>query len=223
MVELQPNRGARVAALQFVDVLDHYEAMDVFQPVIWHFAAVRRTNSDLVSISESLAAFRTAVAGGDSEAIVQANYKVHCAIAAACHNRSLEKAYRQMLVDKLRVGQHAVRDLPQSGGPTLSKRFSGALRIIQELAEVIANRKGVDAKRVARNYNTHCRTQIVDILSASLAKEIRHLPSPENFGVTREAFLRCSLRLGVNISLIPPASNSAGDHDFRCWPFPKAA
>jgi DNA-binding GntR family transcriptional regulator len=178
LVELEPNRGARVAALQFVDVVDHYEAMDVFQPVIWHFAAVRRTNSDLVTIRENLAAFRTAIAGGDSEAIVQANYEVHCAIAAACHNRSLEKAYRQMLVDKLRVGQHAVRDLPQSGGPTLSKRFSGALRIIQQLVEVIANRKGVDAERLARDYNTHVRAQIVDILSVSLAREIRHAPSP---------------------------------------------
>src|SRR5450631_1187122 len=34
LVELEPNRGARVAALQFVDVVDHYEAMDVCQPVI---------------------------------------------------------------------------------------------------------------------------------------------------------------------------------------------
>jgi DNA-binding GntR family transcriptional regulator len=186
LVELEPNRGARVAALQFVDVVDHYEAMDVFQPVIWHFAAVRRTNSDLARIRESLAVFRTAIAREDSEAIVQANYEVHCAIAAACHNRSLEKAYRQMLVDKLRVGQHAVRDLPQSGGLSLSKRFSGALRIIQQLVEVIANRKGVDAERLARDYNTHVRAQIVDILSASLAREVRHAPSPpENSGTAR--------------------------------------
>ena len=184
LVELEPNRGARVAALQFVDVVDHYEAMDVFQPVIWHFAAVRRTNSDLVTIRASLAAFRTAIAGGDSGAIVQANYEVHCAIAAACHNRSLEKAYRQMLVDKLRVGQHAVRDLTQSGGPALSKRFSGTLRIIQQLVDIIANRKGVDAERLARDYNTHVRAQIVDILSASLAREIRHASSPREYSGT---------------------------------------
>jgi len=178
LVELEPNRGARVAALQFVDVVDHYEAMDVFQPVIWHFAAVRRTNSDLVAIRQCLAAFRAAIAGGDSEAIVQTNYEVHCAIAAASHNRSLEKAYRQMLVDKLRVAQHAVRDLPHAGGRTLSKRFMGALRILQQLVDVIAKRKGAGAEHLARHYNAHVRTQIVDILSASLAKEIVLVPLP---------------------------------------------
>ncbi len=188
LVELEPNRGARVAALQFVDVVDHYEAMNVFQPVIWHFAAVRRTSSDLARIRENLAAFRTAIERGDSGPIVQANYEVHCAIAAACHNRSFEKAYRQMLVDKLRIGQHAVHDVPQSGRASLSKRFSGALRIIQQLVEVIANRKGMDAERLARDYNAHVRVQIVDILSASLAKEIRVLPSPpEDTGVGRTA------------------------------------
>jgi DNA-binding GntR family transcriptional regulator len=180
LVELEPNCSARVAALQFVDVVDHYEAMDVFQPVIWHFAAIRRTNSDLVAIREHLAALRIAIIGGDSEAIIQTNYEFHCAIAAASHNRSLEKAYRQMLVDKLRVGQHAARDLAQSGGSTLSKRFSGALRIIQQLVEVIANRDGVNAERLARDYNTHVREQIVDILSTSLAKEIGHVSAPSD-------------------------------------------
>ena len=29
LVELEPNRGAKVASVQFVDVVDHYEAMDI--------------------------------------------------------------------------------------------------------------------------------------------------------------------------------------------------
>ena len=43
LAELNPNRGARVASIEFADVVDHYEAMDVFMPVACHFAAVRRT------------------------------------------------------------------------------------------------------------------------------------------------------------------------------------
>jgi DNA-binding GntR family transcriptional regulator len=173
LVELEPNRGAKVAALQFVDVLDHYEAMDVFQPVIWHFAAVRRTKADLENIKTCLDAFRGAIAREDAEAIVQSNYEIHAAIAAACHNRSLEKAARQMLVDKLRVAQHAVHDLEQQRDHIFAMRFSGALQILEQAVDVIGKSDAKAAQELARRYNGHVRKQITDILSASLAPEIK--------------------------------------------------
>lgn len=172
LVELEPNRSAKVAALQFVDVLDHYEAMDVFQPVIWHFAAVRRTKADLETIETCLDAFRSAVTRENAEAIVQSNYEIHAAIAAACHNRSLEKAARQMLVDKLRVAQHAVHDLEQQRDHIFAVRFSGALRILEQAVDVIGKSDAKSAQDLARRYNSHVRKQITDILSASLAADI---------------------------------------------------
>lgn len=177
LVELEPNRGAKVAALQFIDVVDHYEAMDVFQPVIWHFAAVRRSSDDLDAIKGHLDAFRAAVACEDTESIVQSNYEVHRAIAAACRNRSLEKAYRQMLVDKLRLAQHAIRELPRDRGRVLAARLTGALRILERLVEVLVTGDGNRAEGLAREYNAHVRKQIMDILSTSLAVDIA-LPRP---------------------------------------------
>jgi DNA-binding GntR family transcriptional regulator len=173
LVELEPNRGAKVAALQFVDVLDHYEAMDVFQPVIWHLAAVRRTNTDLENIKKCLEAFGDAVAGEDAEAIVQSNYEIHAAIASACHNRSLEKAARQMLVDKLRVAQHAIRDVEQHRDHILAVRFTGALRTLGQAVEAIRQGDARSSEDLARQYNAHVRKQITDILSASLAPDIK--------------------------------------------------
>jgi DNA-binding GntR family transcriptional regulator len=173
LVELAPNRGATVAALQFVDVVDHYEAMDVMQPVIWHFAAMRRTDADLEAIGRNLAAFRAAIAHEDAEGIIQSNYDVHGAVAAACHNRSLEKAYRNMLVDKLRVAQHASRGLSRDRGHVLAQRLGGALRILEQLLDVIAASDGARAESLARAYNAHVRRQIVEILSTSLAGDIK--------------------------------------------------
>lgn len=178
LVELEPNRGAKVAALQFVDVIDHYEAMDVFQPVIWHFAAVRRTDQDLVAIRKCLDSVRTAIAAEDAESIIESNYDIHRAIAAACRNASLEKAYRQMLVDKLRVAQHTIRSIAQDRGRVLAKRFSGTLHILEQLVGAIAASNGVEAERHAREYNQHVREQIMQILTASLSKEIT-LPAPQ--------------------------------------------
>jgi DNA-binding GntR family transcriptional regulator len=177
LVELEPNHGAKVAALQFADVVDHYEAMDVMQPVIWHFAAMRHTDADLEAIRGSLTSYRAAVGREDAEGIIQCNYDVHCALGAACHNRSLEKAYRNMLVDKLRVAQHAARGLSRDRGHVLAQRLDGALRILERLVDAIALSDGARAEALARSYNAHVRRQIIEILSTSLAGEIK-MPVP---------------------------------------------
>lgn len=173
LVELQPNRGAKVVSLQFLDVVDHYEAMDIFLPVTCHFAAVRRTADDLTEMFGRLEKFRSAVARKDGKAMIQTNYDLHLAIAAACHNRSLEKAYRKMLVDKLRIGQHGVRGSAQKRDQSLAERFQGTLRISEELVHAIGRGDGKNSESLARDLNNYARQQVVELLSASLGKEIQ--------------------------------------------------
>jgi DNA-binding GntR family transcriptional regulator len=176
LIELEPNKGARVAALQLVDVIDHYEAMDVFQPAIWHFACVRRTDADVVAIKKSIELFGKAISRQKAEDIIQTNYNTHHAIAAASHNKSLESAYRQMLVDKLRIAQHAARDLMRDRGKILAKRLTGALKIIERLFGAITRGDGKKAQALAREYNAHVRKQMVGILSASIAEQVSFKP-----------------------------------------------
>jgi DNA-binding GntR family transcriptional regulator len=167
LIELEPNRGAKVAALQFVDVVDHYEAMDIFQPLICHFAAVRRTAQDLAAIKTCIDEFRQALAQKNAEAIILANFNFHGALAAASHNRSLEKAYRRMLTDKLRIAQQGVR-ASSDAEHELARRFQKTFRISEQLAAAIANADPGAAERVATELNAYVRTQVVDVLSASL-------------------------------------------------------
>ncbi len=167
LVELEPNRGAKVAALQFVDVVDHYEAMDIFQPLVCHFAAVRRTPHDLAAIKNCISEFRQALAQKSAEAIIVANFNLHGAIAVACHNRSLEKAYRRMLTDKLRIAQQGARASPDAENE-LARRFQRTFRISEQLAAAIASSDAGAAERVASELNAYIRTQVVDILSSSL-------------------------------------------------------
>jgi DNA-binding GntR family transcriptional regulator len=167
LVELEPNRGAKVAALQFVDVVDHYEAMDIFQPLICHFAAVRRTPDDLAAIKNCIDEFRQALAQRNAEAIILANFNLHGVIAAASHNRSLEKAYRRMLTDKLRIAQQGMR-ASADAETELVRRFRPTFRISESLATAIANVDPVAAEQVAGELNAYIRTQVIDILSTSL-------------------------------------------------------
>jgi DNA-binding GntR family transcriptional regulator len=167
LIELEPNRGAKVAALQFVDVVDHYEAMDIFQPLVCHFAAVRRSEHDLAAIRNCIDEFRQALAQKNTESIILANFNFHGAIAAACHNRSLEKAYRRMLTDKLRIAQQGAR-VSSDAETELARRFQRTLRFSETLAAAIANADAGAAEQVAGELNAYVRTQVIDILSTSL-------------------------------------------------------
>jgi DNA-binding GntR family transcriptional regulator len=173
LVELQPNRGARVATLQFIDVVDHYEAMEIFQPVACHFAAVRGTPADVKNIKCQLAKFCDAVAREDYEGIIRHNHDLHAAIAAASHNRCIERGYRQMLVDKLRIAQHGLPGVSRNRAAALAERFSGTVRISRRLVEAIASGDGHLAERTARELNAYVRGQVVAHFSTRLAHQVR--------------------------------------------------
>lgn len=172
LAEITPNQGARVATLDFVDVVDHYEAMDVFQPITCQFAAVRRTPEDLAAIRERLRRFRDAVASKNPADMIRCNYDLHWTIAGACHNRCIERGYRQMLADKLRLLQHGLAGTAHGKGHALADRFKGTAAISVRLVHAIGRGDGVKAAQVARELNAFVRAQVVDYFSSSLASEI---------------------------------------------------
>jgi DNA-binding GntR family transcriptional regulator len=177
LVELQPNRGARVATLQFIDVVDHYEAMEVFQPITCHFAAARSSPADVKDIKGKLAKFCTAVERQDYEGIIRFNYDLHAAIAAASHNRCIERGYRQMLADKLRLAQHGLPGSSRNRAAALADRFAGTLRISRRLVEAIAHGDGPLAESIARELSEYVRAQVVAHFSERSAREVQ-LPTP---------------------------------------------
>ncbi len=172
LVELHPNRGARVSPIEFVDVVDHYEAMDVFLPVACHFAAVRRTSADLARIKSALARLRAAVARKDSSGIIRGNYEFHSAIADSCHNRCIERGYRQMLADKQRLAQHGLPGTSYDRGQAIADRFRGTARISAELLKAIERQDAVRAQQRARMLNDFVRSQVIGVLSSSLGKDV---------------------------------------------------
>jgi DNA-binding GntR family transcriptional regulator len=173
LAQLYPNRGARVATLDFADVVDHYEAMDLFMPIAAHFAAERRTAEDLKAMRAALAGFRAAIGRKNAEEMIRANYELHAAIAAACHNRSIERGYRQMLADKLRLAQHALPGTSFSKGQALADRLRGAASFSEQLVRAIASGKANQAERLAAQLNDYARRQVIDELQSSLAPEVR--------------------------------------------------
>jgi DNA-binding GntR family transcriptional regulator len=177
LAELYPNRGARVASLDFVDVVDHYEAMDLFQPITCHFAAQRRTPGDLEAMKAALAGFLDAIARKDRDQMIRFNYELHAAFAAACHNRCIERGYRQMLADKLRLAQHALPGTSYGKGHALADRLRGAAKFTRSLVRAIEKGDGKAAERIAGELNDYARRQVISELQSSLAPKVT-LPRP---------------------------------------------
>lgn len=177
LAELYPNRGARVASLDFVDVVDHYEAMDLFQPIACHFAAKRRTASDLEAMKRALSGFRGAIARKDRDGMIRFNYEIHAAIGAACHNRCIERGYRQMLADKLRLAQHALPGTSYGAGQALADRLRGAAMFTARLVRAIERGDGKAAERIAGELNEYARRQVIEELESSLAPNVK-MPKP---------------------------------------------
>ena len=186
LVELEPNRGARVATLQFIDVVDHYEAMEIFQPITCHFAAVRSSPADIKAIKAQLAKFCAAVERHDYEGIIRFNYDLHSSIATASHNRCVERGYRQMLADKLRIAQHGLPSASRNRAAALAERFSGTVRISRRLVEAIARGEAQEAEQIARELNEYVRTQVVAHFSVDLAHRVA-LPTPQRRTDARDA------------------------------------
>ena len=80
----------------------------------------------MLRIKSLLSSLRRAVAHADSDAIIRSNYELHSAIASACHNRCIERGYRQMLMDKQRLAQHGLPGTTYDKGQALADRFAEA-------------------------------------------------------------------------------------------------
>lgn len=103
LVDLLPNRGAKVAAIDLKDFPRYVEALDLIQRATTRLAASRHDETDLVNIELSREDFERAVADKDTSAMTQSNRDFHVAIGDACGNRYISDVYTRLLDQGMRI------------------------------------------------------------------------------------------------------------------------
>ena len=104
LVSMLPNRGAKVSNLNFSDITDHLEIMDILTPSVCYLAALRRTPGDLEAIKEQVD--RLNATGRDQlHERLDAIFHLYTALGKASHNESLSHLYRLTIYAKLRIGR----------------------------------------------------------------------------------------------------------------------
>ncbi len=105
LVEQSRNRGARVAPIGLSALPQYFEALDLVQRAVTRWAAVRRTAAQMQAIAAARDTFETLVQRGDGAALNDGNTVFHDAIGAACGNMHLERQYRLLLAEGVRMAR----------------------------------------------------------------------------------------------------------------------
>ncbi|MCS0497224.1 GntR family transcriptional regulator [Ancylobacter sp. MQZ15Z-1] len=94
LVEIQPNRGARVAAPTLEDLRGLFGVMGVLEGYSGELAATRMTDGDIARIEDLQAQMIEAFRAGDRHTYFYINQAIHDAILAAAGNEALTLAHR---------------------------------------------------------------------------------------------------------------------------------
>lgn len=86
LIEMRPHRGAAVAAVGPMQLVEMFEVMAELEAMSGRLATRRMSDSDLQALSAIHGACRGAVAGGDTDAYYYENERFHLAIYDASGN-----------------------------------------------------------------------------------------------------------------------------------------
>jgi DNA-binding GntR family transcriptional regulator len=105
LVELLPNRSARVARFDLNDVRAFHEALELAQRAVTSWAAVRHRAEHIPLIYRERLAFEKAVRMRDADAMIESNRRFHLAIAEGCGNPLVAGQYDRLLTQGLRLSR----------------------------------------------------------------------------------------------------------------------
>ena len=172
LVEVLPNRGARVSPIELPQLQEHLEAFELMQRTATVLAAQRRTPADLDRLAELCIEFELTRKQADVRGMIMNNLAFHQAIGTAAGNRYIEKMYGSVLTDNLRVARLAMAYECYGSAEAYDKHLQTIVDEHRALVEAIAQRDVVSATRLADSHSDLARMRVSDYLSRNLTRGI---------------------------------------------------
>jgi DNA-binding GntR family transcriptional regulator len=170
LVQLVPNRGARVAALPLDQVPELLETLELYQRATTRLAAARRQEDDLARLTGINRDFAAAAAQADLAGMAETNRRFHGVIADAAGNRVLAADTHAIERRTLRLARAA---FGQAQGIAAGAEDFG-YSVTQHEA-MIAALRARDAESADALIRLHCavfRRRIAAFITASAAAGI---------------------------------------------------
>ena len=168
LVVLLPNRGASVASLDWQDLREMFEAMDITQRVVNRWAALRRTEAQLAAIDAERTTFEGVARSGQADAMNESNWRFHALIAAACGNKLIERTYLHLLTLSLRVSYLAYNAEHFASPDAYHKHMDTILAEHDAMVVAIRERDADKADALARSHADLGRQRIQDVIARGM-------------------------------------------------------
>ena len=176
LVELLPNRGAKVAAIDLSDFPRYVEALDLIQRAATRLAATHRRATDLSLIERARDRFEQAVRIGDTAAMTQDNRDFHVAIGAASGNRYLNEAYARLLDQGMRMLRIPFAYDPQ-GDDGVERHLTNIIKEHRALTKAIRAGDGDRAEAIAGKHTELFQSRLLQYLTQIETRSIS-IPVP---------------------------------------------
>lgn len=175
LVLLLPNRGARVAPIELATLNEFFEALDLCQRAVTHWAALRREKADIDAIKVARLAFEEAASEGSVELMNDTNARFHLAIGQAAGNGYIAGTYERLLEEGLRVSRISLSYEGTDAAPFANH----VKKIIEEhrrFEQLICDGSAEKAQELASAHVKLFRNRVFANLSANLSSAISIVP-----------------------------------------------
>jgi len=156
LIELLPNRGARVARLTEVDVEEMFQVMGALEGLAGELACQRVTDDELAALRALHYEMMAHHARGDLPAYFKANQAIHEGIIGAARNAVLSTTY-SMLAGRIRRARYRANLSPE--------RWDEAVAEHERILETLVKRDGTTLAWLLRQ---HLRNKC-EVVKAALA------------------------------------------------------
>jgi DNA-binding GntR family transcriptional regulator len=172
LVQLLPNRGARVTGFELDDVRAWHEAIELLHRAVTRWAAIRHRPEHAGAIRRERLAFERAAKANDADEMMEANRRLHLAIADACGNLLVTNQYERLLTLGLRLSRLILSYEANATDVSLAQHIG---RIIDQHREMEAAILARDADRAEQLGGSHAQLSLdrsVATLRSSLAGQV---------------------------------------------------
>ena len=172
LVELLPNRGAKVASIDLREFPRYVEALDLIQRAATRLAASRRTEADLARIAELRDRFEQAVSDADAAAMTESNRGFHVAIGVASGNRYLSDGYARLLDQGMRMLRIPFAYDPQ-GDNGVDRHLAKIIKEHRAITKAIRDGNVERAEALAQGHTELFQSRLLQYLQQIDTREVR--------------------------------------------------
>ncbi len=170
LVTMKPSRGAKVSNLNFSDIADHLEIMDILTPSICYLVALRRTPSDLETIKTHVNELN-ANRQSDLTGRLDSMFKLHTTLGAATHNQSLAEIYRLATYAKIRIGKLSAERTETKAEWKAHK--TELQNVYQKIYDSIAKRDALGAQKAGSQWTSVIRKRLSSMMSSAPTQDLK--------------------------------------------------